>query len=248
MNESERMTGGQHSPEVGINLSETASVLFATGSVEGALQQVVESTVTTVEGCDFAGIVVVHGQKIFTRAQSHVIVSAVDALQQEAGDGPCLDAIAEGHTVYADDLAESDRWSFFGPAATAKGIRSMLTLSLASNGVDGALNLYAQYPRAFGVIDRARALILASMAGLVLSAAQSHQVEERRTEDLHAALMTREVIGQAQGILIERERITPDQAFDLLRRASQHLNRKLREVAQDLVETGEWPQTDSPQH
>jgi len=70
--------------------------------------------------------------------------------------------------------------------------------------------------------------------------------EERRAENLAAALVTRELIGQAQGILIERERITPDQAFVVLRQASQHLNIKLREVAQNLVETGERPDTGRP--
>ena len=101
------------------------------------------------------------------------------------------------------------------------------------------------FPVAFGVIDR-EGLLLAAIGGLATSAARSHEDEERRTENLHAALATREVIGQAQGILIERERITADQAFEILRRASQHLNVKLREVAQNLVDTGERPDTGAP--
>jgi AmiR/NasT family two-component response regulator len=114
---------------------------------------------------------------------------------------------------------------------------------LNSNGNLGALNLYARYPDAFGVVDRARGVVLASLAGLAVSAAHTHEDEERRSDNLHAALTTREIVGQAQGILMERERITADQAFDILRRASQHLNLKLREVAQTLVETGERPET-----
>jgi AmiR/NasT family two-component response regulator len=107
----------------------------------------------------------------------------------------------------------------------------------------GGLNLYAHYPQAFNVIDRARGLLLAALAALAFTSARSHEAAERRDATLHAALATREVIGQAQGILIERERITADQAFDILRRASQHLNRKLRDVAQTLVDTGEKPDT-----
>jgi AmiR/NasT family two-component response regulator len=84
------------------------------------------------------------------------------------------------------------------------------------------------------------------MAGFACSTARAHEEEERRAENLHAALVTRELIGQAQGILIERERITGDQAFHILRQASQHLNVKLREVAQDLIDTGERPDTGSP--
>ena len=107
----------------------------------------------------------------------------------------------------------------------------------------GALNLYARYPLAFGVIDRGRGLLLAAMAGLAYSTALTHEEDERREANLHAALATREIIGQAQGILMEREHLTSVQAFDILRRASQHLNRKLRDVAQNLVDTGERPDT-----
>jgi AmiR/NasT family two-component response regulator len=86
------------------------------------------------------------------------------------------------------------------------------------------------------------------LAAIALSAAHSHEDEERKSGNLHAALTTREIIGQAQGILMERERITSDEAFDILRRASQHLNVKLREVARVLVETGERPETgESPE-
>jgi AmiR/NasT family two-component response regulator len=81
------------------------------------------------------------------------------------------------------------------------------------------------------------------MAGFALAIARDHENEERRAENLQAALVTRELIGQAQGILMERERITAVQAFNVLRQASQHLNVKLREVAQDLVENGERPET-----
>jgi AmiR/NasT family two-component response regulator len=104
-------------------------------------------------------------------------------------------------------------------------------LPLFADGTLGALNLYARYPHAFGVLDRARGLMLAALAALALTSAQTHEDDERRKANLHTARATREVIGQAQGILIEREHITADQAFDILRRASQHLNLKLREVA-----------------
>jgi AmiR/NasT family two-component response regulator len=81
------------------------------------------------------------------------------------------------------------------------------------------------------------------MASLALSVAHSHENEERRAANFHAALSSRETIGEATGILMERERITPEQAFDVLRQASQHLNVKLREVAQNLIDTGEDPDT-----
>jgi AmiR/NasT family two-component response regulator len=108
-----------------------------------------------------------------------------------------------------------------------------------------ALNLYASLPSAFGAQDRAKALVLATFAGVALDAATALANETRRAEHLVEALRTRELIGQAQGILMERERITGEQAFALLRDSSQHLNVKLREVALTLIETGETPETGS---
>jgi ANTAR domain len=112
----------------------------------------------------------------------------------------------------------------------------------ASRGA--ALILYARDPRSFGALDRAKGVILAAMGGLALSAAEAHEDEARET--IQAALAIREMIGQAEGILMEREHITADQAYAILRQASQHLNARIRDVAQVLVDTGRSPQTGSP--
>jgi GAF domain-containing protein len=227
--------------ELTVNFSETARILFAAGSVIQTLAQVVETAVATIEGCDFAGLFLVEKDVITTPVHTDPLVEVIDTLQQRLGQGPCLDAVSQRLIFYVDDLSDDARWPHFGPPATAAGIRSVLALPLVTNGKLGALNLYARYPAAFGAVDRAKGVLLASLAGLAVSAARSHEAEERRSDNLHLALGTREVIGQAQGILMERERITPGQAFDILRHASQHLNRKLRDVAQDLVDTGEQP-------
>jgi GAF domain-containing protein len=227
--------------ELTVNFSETARILFAAGSVTATLAQVVETAVATIEGCDFAGLFLVEKDVITTPVHTDPIVEVIDALQQQLGEGPCLEAISQRIIFYVDDLGDDARWPHFGPPASVAGIRSVLALPLITNGRLGALNLYARYPAAFGVVDRAKGVLLASLAGLAVSTARSHEDEERRSENLNLALGTREVIGQAQGILMERERITPGQAFDILRHASQHLNRKLRDVAQDLVDTGEKP-------
>ena len=232
--------------EITQRFAETARTLFSAGSVTDTLQQVVDTAVDIIEGCDYAGIFLLEGDAVTTPVHTDPVVIEVDTLQHRLGEGPCLDAITDGGALYADDVAGDARWPRFGSQATAAGVRTVLALTLPSNGTNGALNLYARYPQAFGVIDRAKGLLLSAVAGLALSAAAAHDDEERRLDNLQAALATRAVIGQAQGILIERERITPDQAFDLLRRASQHLNIKLRDVAQALVDTGEQPQTGSP--
>jgi GAF domain-containing protein len=195
----------------------------------------------TIEGCDYAGIVLVQDGDVTTRRHTNTVVAELDTLRHRCGEGPCLDAIAQTTTVYAEDLADDPRWGRFGMGATARGVRSQLAIPIVTDATLGALNVYGRFPHAFGVMDRARGQLLAALAALSLSTAMHHEDEERREANLQAALATREVIGQAQGILIERERITADQAFDILRRASQHLNLKLREVAQTLVDTGEDP-------
>jgi len=225
------------------DFSETARNLFSPSSVQETLDQVVSLAVATIEGCDFAGIFLIAGDKVTTPALTDPIVADIDALQHSNNEGPCLDAISARLTFYAHDLDDDPRWPHFGPEATTRGIRSALALPLFTHDVHGALNLYARYPHAFNVIDRARGLLLAGLAAPACSAAQSQEAEESRALNLHAALDSRKVIGQAQGILIEREHVTADQAFEILRRASQHLNLKLRDVAQTLVDTGEKPDT-----
>lgn len=225
------------------DFSQTARALFAAGSSQETLAEVVRLAVATIEGCDFAGIFLLEDGTVTTPVHTDPTVAEVDLLQHHAGEGPCLDAIHHDSVFYADDLNDDPRWPRFGVEATAKGMRSLLALPLSSGAPLGALNLYARYPGAFGVVDRARAALLATLATAAFTSAQSHDDEQVKTANLHAALSTREMIGQAQGILMERERVTAEQAFDILRRASQHLNIKLREVARSVVDTGEQPDT-----
>jgi GAF domain-containing protein len=241
--DNDETTGSDPLSALTSNLSETAQILFSAGGVHNTLGQVVAVAVHTIEGCDFAGLFLMEGGVVVTPVHTDPLVEEIDDLQRASGEGPCLDAIDQRVMVYGEDLQGDERWPNFGPAAAARGIRSVLALALTTNGANGAVNLYARYPAAFGVVDRAKGVILASLASVALSAAHSLEDEERRIENLHSALSSREVIGQAQGILMERERIAADQAFDVLRRASQYLNVKLREVAQTLVDTGERPDT-----
>jgi hypothetical protein len=230
--------------EVSETLAEMARVLFAAGSLESTLQATVDLAVATIDGCDYAGIFVIDGDVISTPVHSDPFVIEVDALQHRSGEGPCLDVIAGEGTVYSGELVEDTRWPRFGPMASSMGIRSALALSLSATGVAGALNLYARYPQAFGVVDRSNGDLLATLGGIAMSNSEAHNAEERRVTNLRAGLISREVIGQAQGILMEREQITSDQAFDILRRASQRLNIKLREVAQNLVDSRVRPETE----
>ncbi|MHB8431344.1 MAG: ANTAR domain-containing protein [Acidimicrobiales bacterium] len=235
--------------ELAADLSEVARTLFAAGGVEETLQAIVDLAVTTIDGCDVAGIFLTRGDQIATSVYTDGLAVEVDDLQLESGEGPCLDAVGLRTSFYAEDLIGDDRWVTFGPKAVGIGVRCTLALNLSTDESPGALNLYARYPRAFGATDRAKAVIFGTLASLALRQAHVHEDEDRRAEHLHAALSTRELIGQAQGILMEREHITSSQAFDILRRASQHLNIRLRDIAQDLIDTGQRPghRPDGPQ-
>jgi hypothetical protein len=225
------------------SVAETAQILFTAGSVTDTLASVVDLAVATIDGCDYAGVFLVDGNRVTTPVHTDPTVIEVDALQHQGGEGPCLDAIAQRTVFYAEDLSTDQRWPQFAQRAAAAGIRSALALPLSADAQLGAVNLYARFPIAFGVMDRAKAAILVSLASLALTVANSHEDEVRRSLTFQTALSSREIIGEALGILMEREKISADQAFDILRRASQHLNIKLREVAQNLVDTGEDPVT-----
>ncbi len=229
--------------------AEIARTLFVERTVEGTLQRVVDFAQATVEGCDAASISLMSGSEIATPVCSDPTALEIDFFQYEYGEGPCLDAITQEPMLYSEDLTTDERWPRFGPQAVSLGMRSLLSCRLTSDVTLGSLNLYAELPRAYGAVDRTKALIFATHAGIALGAAGTLadtsdllKSEIRRAENLELALLTREVIGQAEGIFIERERLTPEQAFDVLRKASQNLNLRLRDLAQYVVDTGEVPE------
>ena len=170
----------------------------AADSVRDTLQRIVELAPSTVDGCDAAGIFVVENEQVSTTAYSNPFVVELDGLQFETDEGPCLNAVSEGGTFYAEDLAEDPRWPTFGPAATALGIRSILAFSLSTHRLS-ALNLYAHMPAAFGATDRAKGLIFATLAGLALDSAEVRADDQRRVENLHAALRTRNSSARLRG-------------------------------------------------
>jgi GAF domain-containing protein len=220
-----------------------ANAVLSGSTLEETLHQVVSTAVSAMEGCDSAGVFVVDGHEVRTVAHCGDAVIGLDRVQDELGEGPCLDAAASAAVVYVGDLLEDTRYPRFAGEAAATGIRTVLACPLSSDGLRGALNLYARLPDAFGATDRAKGTILAALAGAAIAAAAQRDEVQSQNTNLKNALVSRELIGQAQGILMERERVSADQAFDILRRASQHLNEKLRDVAQNLVDTGESPDT-----
>ncbi len=224
-------------------IATVASAVLSGETLEETLQQVVETAVATIDGCDAAGVFVVDGKAVRTVAHTDESVIDLDRLQEVFGEGPCLDAATSATVIYVEDLSEDDRYPRFGAATSTAGVRTVLACPVSSDNLRGALNLYAALPSAFGDTDRAKGTILAALAGAAVAVAARRSDLRSQNVNLQAALVSRELIGQAQGILMEREQVSAEQAFDILRRASQHLNEKLRDVAQNLVDTGESPIT-----
>ena len=175
------------------------------------------------------------GRRVETPASVGPLAAGCDRLQEQLGSGPCISALREADVVRIDDILLDERWPDFAEGAAQLGLRSMFACRLTTTrDVFGALNLYSTEPGAFNSESEALALGYATHVGLALSALD-------KENNLRKAMDTREVIGQAMGILIERHRITASQAFDLMVQVSQRTNVKLRAIAEELVRTGDLP-------
>jgi transcriptional regulator with GAF, ATPase, and Fis domain len=230
--------GGEAGAET---FADLARALLGQADVQHTLQKIVDLAVDTIEGCDHAGISFLKGGKGSTPAASDSVPPQVDAIQYETGEGPCLSAIREHDVFESPDLRLEARWPQFASRAQREtGISSMLCFRLFVDGDTlGALNLYSKAVDAFDERSRTAGLVYAAHAAIALSTAiHSEQMDE--------ALKSRDLIGQAKGILMAREGVTADQAFDMLRRASQRLNVKLRDLAGQMVESTEKPPASAP--
>ena len=202
----------------------------------GVLRTVVACALQIVPGAEEGSITLVTGRRrVRSQAASSPLCQQVDAVQEEVGDGPCLETAFEQHTVLVPDLATDDRWPRFSARAAQLGVRSMLSFQLYVEGDNlGALNLFSRSVDAFDDRSVLVGELFAAHAAVAYSGAQREAALER-------ALASRELVGQAQGILMERGRLTADQAFAQLQRTSQERNVKLAQVARRLVETGDLP-------
>ena len=203
--------------------------------LEQTLGRIVSAAVDTVPGVDAGGISLTEHGEITSRSPTDDDVRKLDEIQAELHEGPCISAAVEppeDGVVLARDLSEqpdSDRWPRFAPRAVEHGFRSMLSTELSvDGGIRAALNLYSRTP---GTFDES-ARTLAGLFG-VQSAMLLYGVDQRA--HLSQALDTRDVIGQAKGILMERFDVDDDQAFQMLVRSSQDTNMKLTAVARWLT-------------
>jgi len=183
-------------------------------------------------------------QRPRTIAYTDEVSPAVDSLQYQLDQGPCLDAAEADAVVQVEDLAGDDRWPDFAPRCVEQvGIRSMLSIRLPIGGDDRAgMNFYARTPSAFNDMDLRVGSILATFAALAVMG----DLHQQDVANLRAALQSNRQIGTAVGILMATEKVTEDKAFALLRGASNDLNRKLADIAGHVNLTGALPQRRTP--
>ena len=212
--------------------------LFAPTNPAETLQTVVSLARRTF-GADGAGVVLTASRSAAaTTVASGSDASRADALQIEHHQGPAFDASMGWPPVISPELRFESRWRFWSPKVADLGFRSVLSLTLADGSPFGALTLYSRRPSFFRPEFVAVQQAFAQQASIAITVA----VER---EQLVQARDSRGVVGQAQGILMERYQLTADQAFAVLRRYSSHLNQKLRIVAERVITDRNLPELDS---
>jgi hypothetical protein len=225
---------GFENPDDG--LAAIARDLLDQSTPAATVERIVDLAVEVLPGCDHAGISLVKRRRISTVAATDDVAREGDQHQYALDEGPCLDTVHREETVRSTRLANDQRWPSWAPWASSHlGVDSMLCLQLFTTEHSyGALNLYSDQLAGFDARDEEAGLALAAQAAVAI--ASSEQIAT-----LNTALGTRTVIGRAEGILMERYRLTADQAFAALVRLSQGRNQRLVQIAEELVTSRKLP-------
>jgi transcriptional regulator with GAF, ATPase, and Fis domain len=216
--------------------SDLARALEHEVSVDDTLNAIVNAAVDAIPGAQHASISLVEGRKrVQTRAATSELAREIDRAQYETHQGPCLDSLYEHRTVRLTDISAEERWPQFSERACELEVGSMLSFQLFVDGDDlGALNLSSEEVDAFGDESENVGLLFASHAAVAMAGS----LKERQ---LLKAVSSRDLIGQAKGILMERYDLTDHAAFSVLVRVSQDSNRKLVDLARELVDSRQLP-------
>jgi GAF domain-containing protein len=224
------------SPEILDALRKLSLLLDADDSFQRTLDTVVDLSVSTLPGCDSAGVTLRINGKDETAAASDAYTLEIDTIQYESNEGPFLTALEKGERQHIEAISNESRWPEFCRRAAASGFRSGASFPLGVNGSAGTLNLYAKSEHAFDDVSVGVAEIFAKQAAIALQNAQIYAAARNLGRQLTEALQTRDAIGQAKGILMERENISDGEAFEMLKTISQNTNVKLHEIARRLID------------
>jgi GAF domain-containing protein len=236
---------GEESPDLAASIGELQALLLGTESIDGFLRELAALAARALGAGVSCGITLQPNGRPLTVASSDAVASQVDELQYGLSQGPCLTSLRAGGEIRVDDMANDHRWGPYAVRALAHGVRSSYSQPLDAQGkVVGALNLYSRDPEFFGAAEMRQAARFAENASVAVGIAAHMAQQTVLTEQLRASLASRAVIDQAVGIIMSEQRCTPEEAFTILRSASQNRNVKLRQVAESIVSgvTGQAPQ------
>lgn len=223
------------------SLSALSRFFVGDGTMQETLMRVAHFAEQAVPATAMTGITMLVDGRAKTAVFTDEAAPEIDSAQYETGIGPCLDAFRHGRIVRIDDTTKDDQWVPFSEAAAAFGVRSTLSIPLVANHEGlGAMNLYSRTPNGFSDKDEEVAAQYGVQAAIVLANAQAYWDAHLLSQNLAAAMQSRAVIEQAKGILMGVQRCSADEAFQILVRASQRENRKLREIADDIVSRAQY--------
>ena len=211
-------------------------------SMDSLLQTVTELTKAVMPGNTETSVLLLVKGRPTTVVSTGQLALDLDERQYERDQGPCLHAARSGQLTLIADTRADARWPDYLPRAVERGCLSSLSVPLAIDAdeqVTGALNIYARRPDAFDEDSRAVATRFAPYAAVAAGNLYAYQSARDMADNLQRALESRAIIDQAKGVLIERYKLTADQAFQLLAQASMRTNQKVRDIADHLVHTGE---------
>jgi GAF domain-containing protein len=218
------------------SLAALARFFVGDGTIQETLNRVAQHAEEALPAAKMTGITMLVEGKARTAVFTDDTAPEIDSAQYETGIGPCLDSFRHQKVFTIPGTTTDDRWPPFAKAALSHGIRSTLSIPMVANheGV-GALNFYSDKPDGFSEDDLEVGLQFGAQAAIVLANAQAYWDAHQLSQNLATAMQSRAVIEQAKGILMGVQRCTADEAFQILVRASQRENRKLREIAEELV-------------
>lgn len=201
-------------------------------SVDDVLRDVTSAAVELIPEADTAGILLIGKDSTYeSLATTSDLPNKLDELQVTFGEGPCMQAALDDIVVRTDDFRNEPRWPKYSPAALEHGVRSGLSFKLyTANRTAGALNLFSFHPNVWTARAETTGLVLAAHAAAAILAS-------RQSEELESAVASRDRIGQAKGIIMERFKVDDVQAFALLRKLSQDSNTKLADIAEQVINT-----------
>jgi GAF domain-containing protein len=218
---------------------ELAGVVVAGRELTEVLTEIVQISRRAVAGAEASSITLIKDDRAYTPAYDGQLAMDADEIQYERGYGPCLDAGRSGTVFLVADMKAEERWPDYAMHAAGLGVGSSLSVPLPYQGTTiGALNMYSGRARAFGESDVPAGEEVAAFVAIAVGNAEASARATDDVANMRKAMASRAVIEQAKGILMERYKVTAEQAFTLLTHASQRSNVKLREVAEELTGTG----------